>query len=57
MLRLKEIWFYHINLFDDHEKHVKKLRKATDVNEFLAIATSIFRELPLREDVVPAWKK
>jgi len=57
MLRLKEIWFYHINLFDDHEKHIKRLRKATDVSEFLAAAAAIFRELPLREQVVPAWKK
>lgn len=57
MLRLKEIWFYHINLFDDHEKHIKRLRKATDIGEFLSAATAIFRELPLREDVVPGWKK
>ena len=57
MLRLKEIWFYHINLFDDHEKHIKRLRKATDIGEFLAAATAIFRELPLREDAVPGWKK
>lgn len=57
MLRLKEIWFYHINLFDDYEKHIKRLRKATDIGEFLAAATAIFRELPLREDVVPGWKK
>ena len=57
MLRMKEIWFYHINLFEDHEKHVKRLRKATDVDEFLAAATAIFRDLPLRENVEPAWKK
>jgi tRNA-dihydrouridine synthase len=57
MLRMKEIWFYHINLFDDNEKHVKRLRKATDINEFLAAAAAIFRELPLREDVSPSWKK
>lgn len=57
MLRLKEIWFYHINLFDDHEKHIKRLRKATDIGEFLSAATAIFRELPLREDIVPGWKK
>lgn len=57
MLRMKEIWFYHINLFDDHEKHIKRLRKANDVDEFLAAAAAIFRELPLREDVFPGWKK
>jgi len=57
MLRLKEIWFCHINLFDDHEKHIKRLRKANDIGEFLAAAAAIFRELPLREDVFPSWKK
>jgi hypothetical protein len=57
MLPMKEIWFYHINLFDDHEKHVKRLRKANDVDEFLTAATAIFRELPLRENVIPDWKK
>ena len=57
MLRMKEIWFYHINLFDDNEKHIKRLRKATDVDEFLAAAAAIFRELPLRADALPGWKK
>lgn len=57
MLRMKEIWFYHINLFDDHEKHVKRLRKATDIEEFLAAARAIFHDLPLRSEVVPGWKK
>lgn len=57
MLRMKEIWFYHINLFDDHEKHLKRLRKAADAEEYLSAAASIFRELPLRQQVVPAWKK
>lgn len=57
MLRLKEIWFYHIHLFEDHDRHIKRLRKATDVGEFLAAAAAIFRELPLREDAVPGWQK
>lgn len=57
MLRMKEIWFYHINLFDDHEKHIKRLRKAANVEEYAAAASAIFRELPLRGEVIPAWKK
>ena len=56
MLRMKDVWFYHINLFDDHEKHIKRLRKANDVGEFLAAAAAIYRELPLREAVIPGWK-
>lgn len=57
MLRMKEVWFYHISLFDDHEKHIRRLRKANDPDEFLAAAAAIFRELPLREEAVPGWKK
>lgn len=57
MLRMKEIWFYHINLFDDHEKHLKRLRKAEDTGEFERAATSIFRELPLRNAATPCWLK
>lgn len=57
MLHMKEIWFYHINLFDGHEKHIKRLRKATDTGEFSAAAHAIFRELPLRDELIPAWKK
>lgn len=57
MLRMKEIWFYHINLFDDHEKHIKRLRKAANAGEYAAAASAIFRELPLRGEVIPAWKR
>lgn len=57
MVRMKEIWFYHINLFDGHEKHLRRLRKAGDPEEFLAASAAVFQELPLREAVIPSWQK
>ena len=53
--RMKELWFYHIHLFGEHEKHEKRLRKATEPREYEAAAAAIFRELPLRADAAPGW--
>ncbi len=43
MFRLKENWHFLITHFEDSEKLWKRLRKTTDLNEFRAIATEIFR--------------
>lgn len=56
MIRMKEIWYFHINLFDDGEKHIKRLRKASVPAEYEAAAAAIFRELPLRTDAVAGWR-
>ena len=55
MLRMKEIWFYHLNLFENSEKHGKRLKKATDPRVYADAAASIFRDLTVREDIVPGW--
>lgn len=57
MLRMKEIWFYHLNLFENSEKHGKKLKKATDPRDFETQAAAIFRDLPLRADAAFGWYK
>ena len=56
MIRMKEIWYFHINLFDDAEKHIKRLRKSSVPPEFEAASAAIFRELPLRTDAVNGWR-
>lgn len=50
MMRMKELWFYLIGLFEDDGKHGKALRKATDDKEFEACADAIFRDLPLKNE-------
>ena len=47
MLRMKEIWYYHIHLFRDHDKHAKHIRKARETGDFEAWTASAYRELEL----------
>ena len=55
MLRMKEIWFYHLNLFENSEKHGKQLRKATTPRAYEDAAAAVFRDLAVRDDIVPGW--
>ena len=48
MFRLKENWHYLYPQFEDSEKLWKKLRKTTDVREFVAITEEIFATLTLK---------
>ena len=51
MLRMKELWFYHIHLFRDGEKYGKHLKKARDPAEFEAWSAAAYRDLELLEDL------
>ena len=55
MFRMKENWRFWLCKFADSEKQGKRLRKATDVNEYKSIAQEIFSTLPMRTDVQPDW--
>ena len=55
MMRMKEIWFYHIHLFDDHDKLAKRLRRTTDVDEYRAVVHEIYNHLPMREFALQGW--
>lgn len=55
MLRMKEIWFYHIHLFEDNTKYAKRLRKVTDAREYETLVAQLFQDLPLRSDVRDGW--
>ena len=55
MMRMKEVWFYHIHLFDGHEKLAKRLRRTTDSGEYRAIVDEIYRTLPMRENARQEW--
>lgn len=56
MTRMKEIWYFHGNLFEGSEKYVKRLRKSTTPAEYEAAAAAIYRELPLRTDAQAGWR-
>ena len=55
MFRLKENWRHWLCKFDDAEKLGKRLRKATDVDQYKAVTWEIFHNLPMREEIVPDW--
>ena len=46
MTRLKESWHYLEQRFEGGEKLFKRLRKATDIQDFQSIAKEIFQTLP-----------
>ena len=55
MFRLKENWgFLHLR-FEGTEKLWKRLRKTTDIDEFMAITAEIFETLPLAENLQINW--
>ena len=55
MFRLKENWgFLHLR-FEGTEKLWKRLRKTTDIDEFMAITAEIFETLPLAENLQVNW--
>jgi len=55
MFRLKENWRYWLCKFEDPEKLGKRLRKATDVDEYKAITQGIFHNSSMRDKIVPDW--
>lgn len=55
MMRMKEVWFYHIHLFEGGERLAKQLRRTSDAAAFLALTREVFRTLPLREHAIPGW--
>ena len=57
MLRMKEIWFYHLNLFENSEKPGKAIKKAKNAAEFQSAAAAVFRNCRVRANAVPLWFK
>lgn len=53
MFRMKEHWFYLLDLFEDSEKLGKQLRKTTDYNQFRSLTHQIIHTLPMREKAEP----
>lgn len=56
MLRMKELWFYLIWLFEGQERLGKALKKAKNPAEYEACVEAIFGELSLREESAAGWR-
>ena len=55
IMRMKELWFYLIRLFDGAEREGKKILKAKKPEEYCLAVDRVFRELPLREQSAGGW--
>ena len=55
VLRMKELWFYFGNLFENSEKLQKSIKKARNAEEFERAAAALFCSCEVRGNVVPAW--
>lgn len=51
MARMKELWFYLINLFDDSKKYSKRIKKTTDPGDYLLLAHEVIRRLDMLPEV------
>jgi tRNA-dihydrouridine synthase len=49
LYRMKEIWFYMILMFSNHEKYAKKIRKSTRLSDYEDVVSSLFKEQDLLE--------
>ncbi len=52
LFKMKEFWFYMINVFEDHEKYSKKIKKSKTLQEYDAIVNGIFKKLDIASDDV-----
>lgn len=55
MFRMKDNWRLLICRFDGGEKLWKRLRKSTDLADYLSITDELFATLPLSEKLHPDW--
>lgn len=49
MLRMKEVWFYLIRLFEDSASYGKKLKKVADPRVYETLVADVLRDLELKE--------
>lgn len=49
LFKMKEAWFYMSYMFEDHEKHLKKIRKSQRLADYEKAVASLFEERHLLE--------
>ena len=47
LFRMKELWFYLIEMFTDAEKYAKKIKKSEHFQPYTEAVDSLFREVKL----------
>jgi len=49
LFKMKEAWFYMIYMFDDHEKHAKRIRKSQRLCDYEKAVANLFEERDILE--------
>ncbi len=44
LFKMKELWFYMINIFSEHEKYAKKIKKADKLSDYCRAVELLFHE-------------
>ena len=52
LFKMKEVWFYMINLFAESDKYAKKIRKTDRLQEYESIISRLFHELDIEEEAL-----
>ena len=50
LFKMKEVWFYMIQMFSDNAKYAKKIRKSESLYIYDEVVSSLFREQDILED-------
>lgn len=50
LFKMKEFWFYMINIFGENEKYAKKIKKSKFLNEYITIVNMLFEDLSIADD-------
>ena len=50
LFKMKELWFYMIELFEDADKFAKKIKKTERISEYEKIISTLFETCALREE-------
>ncbi len=57
LFKMKELWFYMGDVFEDSKKQVKRIRKAEKLKDYEAAAAAIFNDCKIAEKpVFVSWK-
>ena len=51
LFKMKELWFYMIDLFEDADKITKKIKKTERLTEYETIIQTLFTTCDLRKDL------
>ena len=56
LFKMKELWFYMINLFEESDKYSKKIKKTDGLRDYEAVISMLFQELDIAEAPLRGFK-